>query len=371
MRFRAILTATVLAVALYGVVFERDRLLRFAGAPGADEPVAGAPGIAETRSSDAEPAAIVSVVVMDSEAQTIDNRVRLRGETEAARQVEVRAEISGLVVSEPIPKGARVAAGTVLCRIEPGNRPARLAEAEAQLAEARIGETAASRLAEGGFGSETRAVGAKAQLQAAQAAVEAAQTEIGRLTITAPFDGLLETDTAELGSLMQPGTLCATVIELDPIRLVGYLPEAMVDEVRVGAAATARLASGREIAGEVTFVARVADPDTRTFRVEVAVPNPDGAIRDGQSADIDIAARGIAAHQVPASALTLDDDGRMGLRIVDADDRVAFVPVRLVRDRAGDVLVTGLPEVARVIVVGQEFVADGVRVKPVARGTAS
>jgi len=371
MRFRAILTAAILAIALYGVVFERDRLLRFAGAPGAGVPDDVAPGIAETRSTEPEPAELVSVIVIESQALVIDNTLKLRGETEAAREVEVRAEISGLVVSEPIPKGSRVTAGTVLCRIEPGNRPARLAEAEAQLAEARIGETAASRLAEGGFGSETRAVGAKAQLQAAQAAVEAAQTEIDRLTISAPFDGLLETDTAELGSLMQPGTLCATVIELDPIRLVGYLPEAMVDEIRVGAGATARLASGREIAGDVSFVARVADPDTRTFRVEVSVPNPDGAIRDGQSADIDIAARGMAAHQVPASALTLDDDGRMGLRLVDADNRVVFAPVRLIRDRSNDVLVSGLPDVARVIVIGQEFVADGVRVKPVARGTGS
>ena len=215
---------------------------------------------------------------------------------------------------------------------------------------------------------------AQAAVQSAEAAVAAAETEIERLTITAPFGGLLETDTAELGALMQPGQVCATVLQLDPIRIVGFVPEAQVDRVALGAEAGAELVSGRTVTGTVTFVARSADPQTRTFRVEITADNPDLAIRDGQTAEIAIEAEGAPAHLLPASALTLDDAGRLGVRVARADpergDVAAFVPVELVRDTPRGVFVTGLRDEARVIVVGQEYVTDGVAIDVTLRETA-
>lgn len=194
--------------------------------------------------------------------------------------------------------------------------------------------------------------------------VEAAEREIARLTLTAPFDGLLETDTAELGALLQPGSSCAVVIQLDPIKLVGFLAETDVDKASVGAMARARLASGRETAGRVTFLSRSADPLTRTFRVEVTVTNEGLNIRDGQTAELMIATAGTPAHLLPASALTLDDSGRLGIRAVTADSRAEFMPVTMQRDTVDGVWVDGLPEEVDVIVVGQEFVIDGVAVAP-------
>ena len=205
---------------------------------------------------------------------------------------------------------------------------------------------------------------ARSGIRAAEAAVLRAEQEISNLQIFAPFEGLLESDTAELGSLMQPGALCATVIQLDPIKLVGFVPEAEVARVTVGAPAAARLASGAQVQGEVTFLSRSADPQTRTFRVEVTVPNSDLAISDGQTADIIIASEGLMAHLLPSSALTLNDDGVLGLRIVDEEQIARFAPVTFLRDNAQGVLLSGLPERAEVIVVGQEFVTDGTPVEP-------
>ncbi|TNF59263.1 MAG: efflux RND transporter periplasmic adaptor subunit, partial [Rhodobacteraceae bacterium] len=211
---------------------------------------------------------------------------------------------------------------------------------------------------------------AEAAVQAAQAAVAAAETEIGRLSITAPFAGLLESDTAELGSLMQPGSLCATVIQLDPIKLVAFVAETEVDRVEPGAPAGARLVSGREVRGRVSFLSRSADETTRTFRVEIEVANPDFSIRDGQTAEILIAAAGQRAHLLPQSALTLNNDGRLGVRVVGADSLVEFLPVTLLRDTPDGVWITDLPDAADVIVVGQDFVAEGVRVEATYRETS-
>jgi multidrug efflux system membrane fusion protein len=369
MRILPFVTALVVTGFLYLLVMERDWIMALAAGdtPTAaqsqpEEPPAAAP--ADRR---------VSVVAIDSRAQAVDSAVLARGLTEAMRQVEMRAETGGRVISAPLRRGASVAEGDALCVLDPGNRPdqlaeaqARLAEARARLAEAEINDRAARTLSQGGFASDTRVAATVAAVESARAGVAGAEAavatisrDIDRLTVRAPFAGVLETDTAELGALLQPGSACATVIELDRIKLVGFVAEADVDRVAVGAMAGARLVSGRQIAGQVTFVARSADPLTRTFRVEVTVDNPDRAIRDGQTAELLIAAEGTAAHLLPASALTLDDGGRLGLRIVDAAQTARFVPVAVLRDTAQGVWLTGLPEQATVIVVGQEFVTDG------------
>lgn len=359
MRPVPILTAVLVGLFLYLFVMERDFLRALTGAE-----AAVAEAEADTEAATAPEARVVAVVAQRSRARPVDSGLVLRGRTEASRRVDVRAEITGRVVSEPIRRGAEVAAGDVLCQLDPGTRPARLAEAEARLLEAEANERASAQLAERGFGAETTAIARRAALQAAQAMVEQASREIESLEIRAPFDGLLEDDTAELGDLLQPGAVCASLIANDPIKLVGFVTEDAVERVAVGAPAGARLVTGQEVRGRVTFVARAADPATRTFRVEAEAPNPNAAIRDGISAEILIGLPGAEAHRVPLSALTLDDDGRLGVRTALADEdgdgaRAAFVPVSIIRDEPGGVWISGLPDEADVIVVGQDFVTEG------------
>ena len=397
-----LLIAILVSGFLYLLVFERESLLDFAkGNAGVvreenepQEPV---------ETPDTETAPLVSVVAIHSTARTVDSAVMLRGRTEAARQVTVMAETSGKVVSEPLRKGAYIEAGQTLCQLDPGTRESRLAEAKARLTEAearlpeaiasaagaaaklteaKVNENAARRLNQQGYASETRAASAEAALQgalagiesakaavvSAKAAVEAAKASIAsiekdieNLTITAPFAGLLETDTAELGVLLQPGSPCATIIQLDPIKLVGFAPETEVDKVTVGAMAGARLATGREVVGRVTFLSRSADPLTRTFRVEVQVPNAGLAIRDGQTVEIIVASDGTKAHLLPQSSLTLNNDGALGIRFVGPDNITGFAPVSILRDTPEGVWVAGLPDKVDVIVLGHEYVVAGVK----------
>ena len=411
MRIIPVITAILVSGFLYLLVFERDRLVDFAQASPlatdetADDSVAPTTEVA-TETTPESAAEGVAVVALRSVAQTIDSAVILRGRTEAARQVSVAAETSGLVISAPLRKGAYVNKGDMLCRLDPGTRAASLAEARARLAEARgrvpeaqasvieadarireaeINLNAARQLSQDGFASETRLVSAQAAMdaatagrqrasssvasaeagiEAAAASVASAEREIERLEITAPFAGLLETDTAELGSLMQPGALCATIIQLDEIKLVGFVPELDVGKITVGAIAGARLTGGKEVQGRVSFLARSADELTRTFRVEVSVPNADLSISDGQTAEIIVASEGRTAHLIAQSTLTLDDDGVLGVRTIDDANTAVFMPVTLLRDTAEGVWVTDLPETIDIITVGQEFVIDGVRVVP-------
>jgi multidrug efflux system membrane fusion protein len=202
----------------------------------------------------------------------------------------------------------------------------------------------------------------RARIQSAEAGVAAAEKEIERLIIKAPFEGTLESDTAEIGSLLQPGALCGTIIQLNPIKLVGFLPETELSRVKLGAPVKAKLTSGHEIDGNVSFLSRSADTTTRTFRVEVNVPNDQLEIRDGQTVEIAIGSDGKKAHLLPQSALTLNDDGILGIRFIDEQNTTRFAAVNLEQDSKEGVWVSGLDDNVDVIVIGQEFVREGVKV---------
>lgn len=414
MRLIPVITAILVTFGLYVSVFERESLLAFArGDATTQRPAASSEATAdmtdvadmtETIVSDA-----IRVVVLRSTAETIDNAVVLRGQTKADREVQVRSETTAIVISDPLRKGSFVKKGDLLCQLDPGTRDASLAKAMANLAEAKshvpeskarvqeayarldeakINNHAAAKLSEGGYASSTRVAATQASVRSAEAGIESAksgvestkagiesasasvavaQRELDRLIIRAPFEGLLESDAAELGSLMQPGSLCATVIQLDPIMLIAYVPEADVNRVRVGALAGAQLAGGQRVTGNVTFLSRSADPTTRTFLVEIAVPNTDLAIRDGQTADIAITSDGASAHKLPQSSLTLNNDGKLGVRTVNSDNIVEFMAVELLRDQIDGIWVGGLPDQVDVIVAGQDFVVQGVQVNPTYR----
>lgn len=299
-----------------------------------------------------------SVVVQRSVATPFADRIVLRGRTEADRRVEVAAEVEGLVAAPPPRRGEVVAAGDPLCTLDPGVRPAGLAEAQAAVRQAEAQAEAAARLAERGFGAQTEALVREAALEAARAAQQRAEIAMTKLTIRAPFDGVLEDDAAEIGGYLQPGARCATVIALDPIILVGYAAETDVDLLTVGAAATGRLVTGLEVEGAIRFVARAADEVTRTYRVEIAVPNRDRLIRDGMTAEIRVPLPPARAHLAPQSALTLNDDGALGVRLA-VDGVARFHPVEILADGLSGVWLAGLPEEAEIIVVGQEYVSDG------------
>jgi multidrug efflux system membrane fusion protein len=349
MRLFPILVSIAVAIAIYFFVMERDLLKSFS----ADEEVEIEMVEESVARSDA-----VSVVALHSVAQEVQSGIILRGRTEAARRVDVRSQTSGLVVSEPLRKGASVEEGQLLCSLDPGIRSAQLAEAKARLADAEISAANAADLAARGFGPETAVVSRQAGLQSAQAGVLQIEQEISRLEIRAPFAGLLETDSAEIGSLMQPGGLCATIIDLNTVKLVGFATETDINKIELGALAGADLVSGKRVIGQVTFLSRSSDPVTRTFRVEITVDNADLSIRDGETAEIGIALTGEMGHLLPQHVLTLDMNGTLGVRVAE-DGFARFMPVTVLRDGAEGIWLAGLPDTVDVITVGLEFTIDG------------
>ena len=158
--------------------------------------------------------------------------------------------------------------------------------------------------------------------------------------------------------MLAQGQPCATIVQLDPLVFIGQVPEARIGLARLGLEATITTVTGQSVAGKVNYISSTADTATRSFPVEIEVPNADGDIRDGITATATVNMGTAPAHLLPQSVLTLNDDGVLGVSTVEGE-AVKFVPVQIASDTREGVWVLGLPVSVDVITVGQEYVTDG------------
>jgi membrane fusion protein, multidrug efflux system len=283
----------------------------------------------------------------------------VRGQTQALRKVQVRAETAGAVAAIRADKGATVKAGDTICELNVDGRMAMLKQARATMTQRSLEHEASKTLQGKGFRSETSVAGALAAYEAAKAQVERMEKEFENTKIRAPFDGIIDDRMADVGDYLSPGQPCALVVDQDPFLVVGQVSEKDVAPISIGDKGWAKLVTGERVEGKVRFVAKSSDPATRTFRVELEVSNADGAIRDGVTAEMHIAASMVDAHRISPAILSLDARGVMGVRIVDEKARVRFMPVTIISDGTDGVWVSGLPREVTIITIGQDYVSEG------------
>lgn len=298
--------------------------------------------------------------------------VPLRGRTQAKASVGAVAETAGIVDVVHVTKGQRVAVGDLLCTLDQGTRAAAVAQAEAGLAQAEAGLVQAQ--ADFDTNAELRSKGlaapntarqtevalsaAKAAISSAKAGLDNAKAELDRTEVIAKVAGVVQDPLAVAGSMLGQGQPCATIVQLDPMVFVGQVPEARIGLAKTGLEATITTVTGQEASGKVTYISASADPATRSFPVEIEIPNADFAMRDGITATATVNMGTAPAHLLPQSVLTLNQDGVLGVSTV-VDGTVKFVPVTIASDTREGVWVLGLPVSANVITVGQEYVSDG------------
>ena len=300
------------------------------------------------------------------DAQTYVENLRIRGRTQAYRSVDVRAEQSGKVVGMPVTRGSQVKAGELLCEIAVDTRQTDLQEAQSRRDQARLEYSAAQDMRQQKLLSEVAVAQAKSGFDAAVAAVERAELALQNTRIVAPFAGVVETRPVELGDLLERGGICASVLDIDPMLLVGLVPENDIGRIALGAAVSARLLTGEQVSGTVSYLSRAADPQSRSYRMEAEIDSDSTSLRDGITAEILVAAAQTSAHRIPASALTLDDNGNVGVKLLDGNNIVQFARVEIVGDDTqvdGGLWVTGLPGQTTLITHGQEIVFPGQQVK--------
>lgn len=290
------------------------------------------------------------------------------GRTEVARRGVVRAETEGRVVAVAAEESARIAEGDLIVELAANDRYARLREAQALVNQREIEFDAAQQLAGKGYQTEAARAQAEANLSAARAALERIQVDLARITIEAPFEGIVESRPVEIGDYVQPGTEIAHIVDFDPIVVTVQVSEREISRVEPGVMAEVELVSGEQHTAIVSRIATTADQQTRTFKVELEIANEDALIRDGLTAKVLLPAQQVMAHKISPALLALADDGAVGVKAIDAENRVVFYPIEIVEDTADGMWVSGLPPEVTLISVGGAYVAPGVKVRPVPTG---
>ena len=148
------------------------------------------------------------------------------------------------------------------------------------------------------------------------AAVGSEEVSAAEAGTGAAQDPALAAVAVELGEWVQAGAPIATILALDPIIVKAEVSERDVASVSVGPNAVVRLVTGVQMQGQVQHVANQASVETRTFVIEVALPNPDHAIPSGMTAEVSLYAAPQTAVVVPRSVITLSEEGLIGLRVV-------------------------------------------------------
>jgi multidrug efflux system membrane fusion protein len=297
--------------------------------------------------------------------------VKISGVTQADKATTMTSRAGGIVGDLIIRQGAAVKEGDVIARIAPEGRDAALRSAEQALEQAKAQTEATMRLVEKGTLPKLQGDAAQSALRAAESQVESAQAEIDKLDVIAPYDGVIDVLQVEEGAAVSAGTPVATLISLDPIIGVGEVNESDLGVVKVGEKADLRLVNGNTVTGTVRYISRSAQAATRTYTVEVEVANPDLAIPAGMTTEVILRGEPVLATPVPRSVVALNDNGELGVRTVNDDDTVMFHPIDIVDDSTGALILGGIPEGARVIVAGQNFVGDGAKVNPVEADSAT
>lgn len=299
------------------------------------------------------------------------SRLLIRGRTQAEAMVSVRAETGGTLEQRLVKKGDKVSPGDLLCVIDRGVREMALAQAKAQLTQADADHEANIQLIEKGFATKSKLRVLKSALDAAKSAVANAEWELSRTEIRATTHGTVVTPLAEVGDNLAKGGVCLTLMDADPMLFIGQVSERDIARLSLGQTVGTQLVTGEQVVGKITHIDQVADAKTRTFRVEAAIPNSDGKLRDGVTATSVVQLEPTYAYQLKPSWLTLADDGAIGVRTVKADNSVAFMKIKILSQGNEIMWVEGLEPGTRVITVGQHYVSAGEVVEPVVMQAAA
>lgn len=308
---------------------------------------------------------LTEVRVRDMKAALYTDEITITGRSQASRSVELKAETDGLLDKIQKEEGSRVLENDILAELELGDKQARVKESAQRVEQRKIEYEAARKLENKGFNSKVRLAQASADLESARAALKQTQIKLDKTKIKAPFDGIISEQYVDLGDYLAIGDSLFTIVDLDPLEFSGFLSERHIQDIKTGQEADAEFLDGQTLKGHISYISPAANPQTRTFRITISVPNPDFAIKDGLTVKLHMPVKEKKAHKISPSILSLNGEGQIGVKLLDDHDKVRFIPVNILANTPEAMWVTGPPDTARIITVGQDFVIEGQHVKPV------
>ena len=299
------------------------------------------------------------VKVRDFHAKPMVNGLKLQGQIETFRSIQVKSELQGKIAKRVVEKGQSVKQGDVLLELNVDHRMADLMHAKAELEARRADLEASKRLLKNKMVSLNQHKQSLAQLAQAKAMVKQLSLNLEYTKVRAAFDGVFNDIMVNSGDYVKVGGVVGNLVDDKSLLIGANVPQHMIHKVKLGQPIHATLLGGQVINGNVTYISQDADPQTRTFRVESKVSNLSEMPAFGQSASVSIEMQSELSHRLPNALLDLSEKGDLQVKAVDENGMVTDMPVTIIRSESDGTYVTGLPENVRLISVGQGFVKAG------------
>ncbi|MBU2039410.1 MULTISPECIES: efflux RND transporter periplasmic adaptor subunit [Thalassolituus] len=308
---------------------------------------------------------LTRVQVERMKGELVNRDITISAHTAANRRVELKSEIRGKVIAIHKDKGAAVKEGELLLELDARDWPARVKQAEANLQQRQLEARSARQLSERGLANESQLAQAATALANAEAELTNARIQLNATKIRAPFTGIVDQRMVEIGDFVKDSSPLLTVLDFTPFLVKGQVSERDAADINIGDAGFAELINGDRVDGRVRFIAAEADAKTRTFPLELEISNPGGSMTSGLTAKLHIPQPATYAYFISPALLILDDEGQLGLKGIDEQNRVVFRGVNLLKADNKGIWVYGLGSEANIITVGQGFVEYGQQVEPV------
>lgn len=309
--------------------------------------------------------ALFAVQVERYVAEQISPELTIHGETQANRSVDLTSEVDGKVTKIHAREGDFVKKGQLIIEIDPQDKPEKLKQAKALVKQRSLEFSANQNLINQGLQNQTRLAESESLLEAAKAQVKSLEISLQSTQVRAPFDGILENRSVELGTYLRVGNPIISVIDFNPFIIKGYVAEKDLHKIHIGDQATGKTLDGSTYSGKIRYLSSVSYQASRTFAIELEITNPSERQVNGVSAQILIPLEKNNAIFISPALLSLNEKGVLGAKHINDQQQVVFTPVELVKAQSDGIWISGLPNPVDLIITGQSFVNTGDKVTPV------
>ncbi len=300
----------------------------------------------------------ISVVAVRVKNEMITRTVRASGVSEAKFEMTVSAKSDGQIIAIDGREGSDIMVGDVIVRLDEGTLVEQIAAAKANLEVAQKRSEVTERLAAQNFSAPLEQAERAAALATARVNLRQLEEQLEDKIIIAPVSGHLETVHVETGERVRRDTATATILGLDTLSVVVAVPQTKISQITIDSPVDVKIAGDQSRRGVVAKIAAKSNAATRTFDVTIDLPNTDRALRAGMSVEATIDAGAVSVFAMSPAHLSVAENGALTTKIV-VDGKVKLTPVELVRSGSETVFVSGLPDAAILLTVGQAFVSDG------------
>ena len=260
---------------------------------------------------------LFNVQVVESLATTINDSIDFSSTTEASRRIEIKSEVMTTVDQVMIKAGTLVKKGQHIIKLDDFDTNKELFDIDLL-----------------------------------------SQNEFNKVALFAPFSGILLDGHKIGGELVMPGEKVYELIDLSSLKIFGYINENEILSISLNNEVKISIL-GEEIEGKIDYISPISDPNTKTFEIVVKVDNKNYRYKDGLSSMISIKKGEVLAHKISPSILALGNDGALGVKVINEESKVLFKEIQVIEDTSEYMLVTGLKEKEKIIIVGQQYVSNG------------